>query len=63
MGHLEGKVIWCGEFNANSTLWGKYNDKNGQVIEELIEIKNVVCHNDGRGTRINVRTGTEPAES
>uniref|UniRef100_A0A3B5QAR3 Reverse transcriptase domain-containing protein n=1 Tax=Xiphophorus maculatus TaxID=8083 RepID=A0A3B5QAR3_XIPMA len=57
--YLEGKIIWCGDFNANSTLWGKSNDRNGQVIEELMGMKNLVCINDGRGTRINVRTGME----
>uniref|UniRef100_A0A3Q2ZQ74 Reverse transcriptase domain-containing protein n=1 Tax=Kryptolebias marmoratus TaxID=37003 RepID=A0A3Q2ZQ74_KRYMA len=57
--YLEGKVIWCGDFNANSTVWGKSNDKNGQVLEEVMEMKNLVCINDGRGTRINIRTGME----
>lgn len=57
--HLEGKVIWCGDFNAHSTLWGKSNDRNGAIIEELMETKNYVCLNDGSGTRINVRNGTE----
>ena len=27
----------------HSTLWDSYNDKNGEVIEELMEIKNLVC--------------------
>jgi len=57
--YLEGKVIWCGDFNANSTVWGKCNDKNGQIIEEIMEMKNLVCINDGKGTRINIRTGME----
>ncbi len=56
--HFEGKII-C--FNAHSTLWDKCNDGNGIGIEELMEIKDLVCLNDGRGTRINVRTGTEAA--
>lgn len=57
--HLEGKVIWCGDFNAHSSLWGNSNDRNGAIIEELMETKNYVCLNDGSGTRIKVRTGKE----
>lgn len=59
--YLKGKVICCGDFNAHSTLWDNCSDGNGAVIEELMEIKNLVCLNDGKGTRINVRTGTETA--
>lgn len=59
--HLEGKVICCGDFNAHSTLWGNGSDGNGMVIEELMEIKNLVCLNNGTGTRVNTRTGTESA--
>ena len=36
--NLDGKIICCGDFNAHSTLWDSYNDKNGEVIEELMEI-------------------------
>lgn len=36
---------------------GKRTDTNGEVVEELLEGKNMVCLNDGRGTRINVHTG------
>ena len=36
-----------------------YNDGNGEVIDELMEIKNLECLNDGYGTRINVRNNTE----
>lgn len=59
--YLQGKIICCGDFNAHSTLWDNCNDGNGIVIEELMKIKDLVCLNDGRGTRINVRTGTEAA--
>ena len=34
---LGEKVIWCGDFNAHSSLWGDKNDVNGNVIEEFIE--------------------------
>ncbi|XDV52299.1 hypothetical protein PO909_021042 [Leuciscus waleckii] len=56
---LDGnKVVVCGDFNAHSTLWGGVRtDANGEVIEELLEERNMVCLNDGRGTRIDVHTG------
>lgn len=60
-GYLGGKVICCGDFNAHSTLWDDSNDENGMVIEDLMENKNLVCLNDGSGTRINIRTGSESA--
>lgn len=31
------------------------------VIEELMQSENPMCFNDGSGTRINIRTGTESA--
>ena len=34
-------------------------DGNGQVRENLIEMKDLVCLNDGRGARIDVATGKE----
>ena len=36
-------------------------DGNGQLMENLIEIKDLVCQNDGRGTRFDVVTGKESA--
>ena len=59
--HLEGKVIVCGDFNAHSSLRGHCNNENGSVMEELMEIKNMACFNDGIGTIINIRNGTESA--
>lgn len=41
-GYLEGKVIWCGDFNAHSTVWTSCNDSNGTVIEEIMNDKNLV---------------------
>jgi len=61
MVQLVGKVICCGDFNAHNTLWDSYNDMNGMVIEEIMEMKNLVCLNDGSGTKINIRMGTESA--
>lgn len=60
-GYLDGKVILrCGDFNAHCTLWGSSNE-NGMVTEGLMENKNLVCVNDGRGTRVDSRTGAELA--
>ena len=49
--NLDGKVICCGDFNAHSTLWDSYNDGNGELIEEVMETKNLVCLNDGNGKK------------
>ncbi len=34
-------------------MGGSYINANGQVIEELTEERELVCLNDGRGTRID----------
>lgn len=53
-------MIWCGYFNAHSTLWGsKHTDTNGNMVEQLLEDKGLVCLNDRRGTRIDARRGLE----
>lgn len=57
-----GKVIICGDFNAHSSLWGSTRtDENGRIIEEYMDEHNLVCLNDGRGTRFDVGRGTESA--
>ena len=40
---------------------GTHTDTNGRVIEELMEERDYVCLNDGRGTRVDVRTGNKSA--
>jgi len=59
--NLEGRVIWCGDFNAHSTLWGDKDDINGNVLEEFIEEKELICLNDGTCTRIDISRGKESA--
>lgn len=60
-GLAHGKMVWCGDFNAHSTLWGsKDTDANGLVVEEFIN-GNIVCINDGKGTRYNSMHNTESA--
>lgn len=54
-------MIWCGDFNAHSTLWGVKNDGNGDVILEFMDEEELVCLNDGSGTRMDVVRGTESA--
>jgi len=53
------KEIWCGDdFNAHNSLWGSnYTDSNGNIVEELMEDRSLVCINNGQGTRIDVNRG------
>ena len=61
-GQDRNKVIWCADFNAHNTVWGGLQtDTNGQVIEDLMDGRDLVCVNDGRGTRVNITAGTESA--
>lgn len=54
-----GKEIWCGDFNAHNSLWGsKHTDRNGEAVEELMDVRQLVCLNNGNGTRIDIRTNT-----
>ena len=56
------RVVWCADCNAHSVVWGgEHTDTNGRTVEELMEERELVCLNDGGGTRIEVRTGKEPA--
>lgn len=56
---MQGNV-WCGDFNAHSTMWGSNNtDVNGSVIEEFIDDIGFVCVNDGNGTRYNTSQNKE----
>jgi len=48
--------IWCGDFNAHNSLWGSLcTDNNGRIVEEFMEEFGLVCLNNGRGTRYNIR--------
>ncbi|XP_053536655.1 uncharacterized protein LOC124628232 [Ictalurus punctatus] len=61
-GVTQGKTVWCGDFNAHSTIWrSKNTDINGSVIEEFIDDKNLVCVNDGKGTQYSSSHNTESA--
>jgi len=52
------KMVWCGDFNSHNTLWGsEKRDQNGLVVEELLELRGLVCINDGSGTRIDIGSG------
>lgn len=57
----KGRVLWCGDFNAHSTLWGDKNDCNGDIILEFMDGEDLVCLNDGSGTRMDMARGTESA--
>lgn len=61
-GEVRGKQIWCGDFNAHSTLWGSENtDANGTCIEEFIDKERLMCINNGSGTRYDSVRNTESA--
>lgn len=59
--NVNGKVIWCGDFNTHSTLWGNRDDYNGRVIERFLEEKGLVCLNDSSSTRVDVVRGKKSA--
>lgn len=49
-GQSRERVIWCGDFNAHSSMWGgSVIGRNGQVIEELMDEMNLICLNDRGG--------------
>lgn len=57
-GSVYRKEIWCGDFNAHNSLWGSnHTDSNGNIVEELMEERVLICLNDGQGTRIDVNRG------
>lgn len=59
-GQSRERVIWCGDFNAHSSMWGgSVTDRNGKVVEELMDEMNLICMNDRGGTRVDMRTGQE----
>lgn len=48
------KFIWCGDFNAHSTLWGgDRTDRNGLVVKDMMDSLGLVCLNDGNFMRID----------
>lgn len=58
---MEGKTVWCGDFNAHSTVWGDKEESNGRIVESFMEEQGLVCLNDGTGTRIDVVRGSDSA--
>ncbi len=57
--NVSRREIWYGDFNAHNTLWGSdHTDNNGEIVEELIEERSLVCLNNGSGTRVNVTRNT-----
>jgi len=49
------KEVWCGDFNAHSSLWGSmHTNHNRRAVEELLELRNLVCINDGSYTRLDI---------
>ena len=55
---LNGDIVICGDLSGHNSLWG--SEKNyayRNVIIEIINDFNLVCLNDGFGTRIDKSTG------
>ena len=51
-------VIWLGDFNAHNPLWGsRMKDTNGGTMEDFMDKHGLVCMNDGRPTRFEIKTG------
>lgn len=49
------RVIRCGDFNIHNSLWGsEHTDSNGVMTEALMDLRRLVCLNDGKGTRIDL---------
>lgn len=47
--------MWCGDFNADNTLWGSNKtDYNGMIIEDMLYWVGFVCINDGSYTRVEL---------
>jgi len=53
-GNGSHKVVWCGDFNAHSTLWRSTNTDYSGLMETLVRL---VCINDGRFTRVDLSQG------
>ena len=48
-------------FGPVNPIVNAHTDRNGRVIEDLMDDRDLVCVNDGRGTRINITVVTELA--
>lgn len=58
MEQVRPPVVWIGDFNAHNPLWGSKNkDRNGIVVEDMLDKHNLVIINDGRPTRCQVGSG------
>lgn len=56
---VQGLVVWVGDFNAHNPLWGSgHRDTNGEVVEDFMDHHGLVCLNENRPTRFDIRTGS-----
>lgn len=52
--NINQNLVLLGDYNARSSLWGSIKtDKNGQVLEDLIQHMDLIVLNDGSGTRLD----------
>ena len=58
MEQIGAPVIWLGDFNAHKPLWGsRGKDTNRSTVEDFMDKYGLVCMNDGRATRFEIKTG------
>ena len=58
MEQIGAPIIWLGDFNAHNPLWGsRMKDTNGSTVEDFMDKHGLVCMNDGRPTRFEIKTG------
>ena len=56
--NTDENTLICGDFNSHNALWGSNKiDKNGRLIEEFLNEKNLILLNDGEPTRLDPSTG------
>lgn len=59
LNHGNIREIWCVDFNAHNSLWGRsHTDNNGEIVEELTDERSLVCLNNCNGTGIDVYTNS-----
>ena len=59
---LPSPVVFCGDFNAHSSLWGvQALDTKGKVVEDLLVDTDLVLLNDKSPTYLHPATGTQTA--
>lgn len=56
--NVSRREIWCGYLMHTMLYGGDHTDKNGEIVEGLIEERSLVFLNNRSGTRVNVTRNT-----